>query len=166
MKDVILVLCNFFHLTATVIWIGQAVLSGLIYMPLFNQQLKGPALGAMMTGMIKKAGPWIIASIFVFIATGIPLTLWNENVSDPTHPWSMMIYIKHAFVLIMIVLAVYTGRVAFPKLQKAMSAVSSKEATPQPQVLAAMKRMKIIGRIVTLLGLIVLLITAIAEVVA
>lgn len=178
MSPVIIALLIWLHQLATVVWIGQLLLTGLIYMPLFAEQLKAPALGNMIRGMAKRAAPWIWASVVIFIITGVAMTLGKTRALGLTgfgHPWVLLILIKHVIVVVMIILAVYMQRVALPGLVGALTpeggpAGPPPEAAgegplpgPPPHVQAAIQRSRRTSMALMICGIVVLLLTAIAE---
>lgn len=175
--QLVVVLSIWLHLLATVIWMGQAILGSLVYMPILSQQLKGPALGAAMGEMARKIRPFIWGSIVVFIITGIPMTTGKMALLGLTgfgNPWSILILVKHIIVVVMILLAAYMDRVALPGLVEVLTAAAGppggaqagpppKASGPPPHVQAAIRRSRLGGSAVMVCGIVVLLLTAIAE---
>ena len=106
------VLLVWLHQLATVVWIGQLVLSKVVYMPLFAKQLEGPALAKMIGGMARRMTPLFWGSVAVFMITGVPMSVGRMSQGGVRHPWSVLILIKHAVVVLMIVLGVRTQRAA------------------------------------------------------
>lgn len=177
MQQVVVALSIWLHLLATVVWMGQAILGSLVYMPIFSQQLKGPALGNMIGGMARRIRPFIWGSIVIFIITGIPMTTGKMALLGLTGfsaPWSILILVKHIIVVIMIVLAAYTDRVALPRLVEVLTAAAGppggaqagpppQASGPPPHVKAAIGRSRLGGSAIMICGIVVLLLTAIAE---
>lgn len=175
--QLVVVLSIWLHLLATVVWIGQAILSNLVYMPIFSQQLKGPALGAAIGEMARKTRPFIWGSIVVFGITGIPIMTENEGylgLGNFGNSWSILILVKHIIVVVMILLAAYMDRVALPGLVKVLTTVAGppggaqagpppQASGPPPHVQAAIRRSRLGGSAVMICGIVVLLLTAIAE---
>ena len=148
------VLLVWLHQLATVVWIGQLVLTNVVYMPLFAEQLKGPAMGKMIGAMAKRVTPLIWGSVAMFMITGVPMTVGRMSQAGIGHPWSVLILIKHALVVLMIVLGVQTQKAA---------AGAPAPAGPPADVQAAIGRSRLTGTASMICGIIVLLLTAVAE---
>ena len=148
------VLLIWLHQLATVVWIGQLVLTSVVYMPLFAEQLKGPALGKMIGGMAKRVTPLIWGSVAIFMITGIPMMVGGMSETGVGHPWSVLILIKHAIVVLMIVLSARTQRAA---------AEAGAPAGPPADVQAAIRRSRPTSTALMICGIVVLLLTAVAE---
>jgi uncharacterized membrane protein len=142
------------HQLATVVWIGQLVLANVVFMPLFANQLEGTARGKMMGGMAKRFTPLFWGSVVIFNLTGIPMLIGGLDQVGISHPWSVLILIKHAVVILMIVL----GALMLGAAQKA-GAEAGQPADSQ----AATKRARLLSTISMICGVVVLLLTAVAE---
>ena len=132
MQQVVVALSIWLHLLATVVWIGQAILGSLVYMPIFSQQLKGPALGTAMGEMARKIRPFIWGSIVVFVITGIPMTTGKMGLLGLAgfgNLWSILILVKHIIVVVMILLAAYMDRVALPGLVEVIELIEIPRAS-------------------------------------
>jgi len=142
------------HQLATVVWIGQLVLANLVFMPLFANQLEPPARGRMMAGMAKRFTPLFWGSVVVFNLTGVPMLIGGMDQVGAAHPWSILILVKHAVVVVMIIL----GAITLGAATKAAA-----EATPTADSQAAGKRVRLMSTVSLICGLVVLLLTAVAE---
>jgi len=148
------VLLIWLHQLATVVWIGQLVLASVVYIPLFAEQLKGPALGKMIGGMAKRVTPLFWGSVAIFMITGIPMMVGRMSQAGIGHPWSVLILIKHAVVVLMIVLGARAQEAA---------AEAGAPAGPSAQVEAAIRRSRLTSTVLMIRGIVVLLLTAVAE---
>ena len=148
------VLLIWLHQLATVVWIGQLVLASVVYMPLFAEQLKGPALGKMIGGMAKRVTPLFWGSVAIFMITGVPMMIDGMSQAGVGQPWTVLILIKHAVVVLMIVLGVRTQRAA---------AEAGAPAGPPAHVQAAIGRSRLTSTVLMICGIVVLLLTAVAE---
>lgn len=154
MTQALVAILIWLHQLATVVWMGQLVLASVVYMPLFVEQLEGPALGRVVGGMARRVTPLIWGSVAIFMITGIPMTIGRMGQAGIGHPWSVLILIKHAVVVLMIVLSV--------SMQKAAAAAGAPEGSP-PQVEAAIGRSRRASSALMVCGIVVLLLTAAAE---
>lgn len=162
---ILLSIANWLHLLATVIWIGGMVLFPFVIMPAASQALgSGPNLGKLMGTLVGKYKPWAYVSIGLFIVTGIPMLLLNENyagLGNIDSLWTLLLAIKHVLVIVMIVIAVYTGEVVARRINRLMTGGGASEGPP-PE-LARLQRLQLKQAKVNLvLGVIVLLLTGIA----
>jgi uncharacterized membrane protein len=101
----------------------------------------------------------VYGSIITLVLCGVPLTLLNENyvsLGQFDNAWSQVVLVKHLFVTALVLLAVYSFEVLAPKVAKLAA------KGPSPQLLKAQKIQLRLASTGFVLGLIILLITAIA----
>jgi uncharacterized membrane protein len=126
----------------------------MVFMPLFASQLEGPARGKMMGGMARRFTPLFWGSVVIFNLTGVPMLIGGLDQVGVADPWSVLILIKHAVVILMIVL----GAITLGAAQKA-----GEEAGPPADAQAATKRARLMSTVSMICGIVVLLLTALAE---
>ncbi|MGD2145427.1 MAG: CopD family protein [Anaerolineae bacterium] len=154
MMQVFTALLIFLHQLATVVWIGQLVIGNVVFMPLFASQLERPARARMLAGMAKRFTPLFWGSVVIFNLTGIPMLIGGMDQVGIADPWSVLVLAKHAVVILMIVL----GALTLGATTKACA-----EETPPADSQAAGKRARLMGVVSMICGLVVLLLTALAE---
>jgi len=123
MKEVILALCYWLHLIATVVWIGGIFFILFITIPSAKQVL-GAEAGKLMGETAKRFTPAANCSIIVLIITGGVLTVVSRHFSgigNFYNGWSLGLIIKHVLVSGMIAVHFYRGLILAPKIAKTES---------------------------------------------
>ncbi len=171
--DWIVALVGFVHLLATVIWIGGVFFVMLVFMPAIGRHKElGPAAGMLTVEVSKRFMSLVWASILLFLVTGVPMTILNARFPgfvDISNPWSAVIFVKHIVFAVMVVGALAQtltirrmGRLLRPA-QTQTTAEKSMAAEVPPEMVK-LRRMQIaIGVTVFILGILALLLTAIAQ---
>ena len=153
MSTILIALSNWVHVLATIVMIGYYLFTGLIYLPIFERQLQPNALRDLLERASARLRPYFGGSLLVFLVTGTYLTLINEDYNGLGHffanPWSILIVVKHVLVLAFLALAMVSERAFLGKIndQRPMALV---------QFLWALN-------INTILGVVILLLTSIAQ---
>lgn len=123
MKEVILAVAYWLHLTATVIWIGGIFFILFIAIPSAKKVL-GPEAGKLMGEISKRFTPLVNYSIFILIVTGLALTGVNKQsigIGNSENNWTLTLTLKHLLVLGMIVVHFYRGLMLAPKIARTES---------------------------------------------
>jgi uncharacterized membrane protein len=154
MMQVLSALLIWLHQLATVVWIGQLVLANLVFMPLFANQLEPPARGRMMAGMAKRFTPLFWGSVVIFNLTGVPMLIGGLSQVGAGDLWTVLILVKHAIVVVMIIL----GAITLGAAAKAGAAEG-----PPADSQAGATRSRLLSTVSMICGLVVLLLTAVAE---
>jgi uncharacterized membrane protein len=153
MSNFLIALSTWLHSLATIVMIGYYIFTGLIYLPVFERQMRADALRDLLEQASARLRPFFGGSLLIFLVTGAYLMLINKNYLGLGNffgnPWSILIVIKHVLVLAFLALAVYSER-AF------MGQISDQK----PE---ALKRFRWSLNINTVLGVIILLLTSIAQ---
>jgi uncharacterized membrane protein len=161
MEDALLALLRWLHLTATVLWIGLAVSSVLVFIPLTRQHIPKSAMADYVADLRKRAAAVVWTAIAIFAASGFVLMLTAASFGGFSNyfanSWSILITIKHAVIGGMVVLVLYQFNSVMPRLETALRA-----GAPEANALAG--RQKSVAAWIAGLGILVLLLTAIAEV--
>ena len=155
MESLLLAGASWLHLLATVVLIGQYVLLALIYFPQFKTQLSGEALGIVLEGIGGRLRPFIGGSVLTFIVTGFYLMLQDpgyQGFGNFDTAWSIIMLAKHVLVLAFIVLGIYSERAL-------VGQVAATQGGP-----AAVARLGTALNAMLLLGVAILLLTALASV--
>ena len=152
---------NWFHLIATVVWIGAMSTNFLILLPSLNEALgPGPAIGKMMAAIMKRFRPIVYLSIITLTVTGSLMFYLNENYEGLLvfgNTWTIVIALKHVFVASLVILAVYSFEVLAPKVGK----LAAKGPSPE---LAKLQKLQLnLAKSGFALGIIILLFTGISS---
>ena len=84
MNPLILTLSHFFHLLATVIWIGGIILILLVILPSAKVALESaPVVGRLMQEITKRFTPMANISILVLIVTGVVFISHEKKLYRP-----------------------------------------------------------------------------------
>jgi len=152
MSQILIALSVWFHAMATVILIGHYLLLSAIYLPVLE---KGG--GMFLSQISKRSRPWMYGALVIFIVTGIYLMFSDPNylgVGDFGNFWSVMMLVKHLLVVGMIGLGFLFN--AFLRVGPMMASNNSAEL--------GIRRFRTYSSLMAILGLLVLLLTAPAQV--
>ena len=169
MSSIILIICTWLHLIATVVWIGHIVNSVILFGPLSKKYISESVYGDFLADYRRRDQPIAISAIAVFFVTGLGLMLLNAQYQGFGNPfansWSAVVFAKHIIVLIMVGLGVFMGTAIMPKLAESWSKLTA--AASHPAAHSPIARLERLRSLVTfsllLLGLAVLLLTALGE---
>jgi uncharacterized membrane protein len=147
-------LSTWLHVLATIVWIGYYVFTSLIFLPVFVRRMNANDLRDLLEQLSARLRPFFGGALLIFLVTGTHLMLINENYlglgSFFGNAWSVLIVIKHVLVLPFLVLAVFSER-----------AYLSQISDQKPQ---ALKQFRWAVNINAVLGMVILLLTSIAQV--
>lgn len=153
MSTILIALSNWLHVLATIVMIGYYLFTGLIYLPIFERQLQPNALRDLLERASARLRPYFGGSLLVFLVTGTYLTLINEDYNGLGHffanPWSVLIVVKHVLVLAFIAIAMYSERAFLGQI-----------SDQKPRALVQFRWALNIN---TILGVVILLLTSIAQ---
>ena len=147
-----------------VLWVGFAVHSALVFLPLVRRHVPPEAMGDFIAAYRDRASFVIWTAIGLFAVTGVSLFLFNKdyngNLWDVTaNTWTVFLTLKHTLVVGLVPLSLYMVNILMPKLAAALKSGAS-------EAKALAERQKSVAVWTALLGILVLLLTAIAEVLA
>jgi uncharacterized membrane protein len=121
-QNTILAISLFFHLLATVVWIGGLVITTLLVWPEVRNTLQNtPALYAFLNRLRKRFTPFSNLSLVVLIVTGMFQMSLNENYNgmmDLSNQWSVVIFLKHIAIVLMVLSGVVLQYGVFPALER------------------------------------------------
>jgi len=169
MGVILLSLSHFFHLLATVVWIGGMVMILLVILPGAKAALESaPTVGRLMKDIARRFTPMANISILVLIVTGIAITYQERNFSgflDFNHTWPAVMFLKHSFVALMIIIHFYRGLILNPKIGKlSAQADKSQKSSAIPSPVGKLQKFSLnLVKTNLALGMIVLLLTAISS---
>ena len=152
MSQILIALSTWLHALATIVLIGHYFLLSFIYLPVLAKN-NGQALGEIS----KRSHSWLYISLLVFIVTGIMLLLANPyylGVANFSNLWSILMLVKHVLIVGMIAIGFWFN--AFLRVGPLMSSGrGAAEATG---------RFRLYVNLMAICGLLVLLLTAFAQV--
>ena len=155
--DLLPVGATWLHLIATVAMVGYYAILCLLVLPVLRQVLSARELGETIAGVERRALPVIIGSLAVFLATGVYLMgadVRYGGVGNVTgSAWATLLLAKHLVVGVMVALGVYIDALIVRR-------ISPPEA---PDQTAAVRRLEVVAGVMTLLGALVLFLTAVAQ---
>jgi len=162
-------LLSFVHLFATVAWIGGIMFFGLVFMPLMAKRKElGPAAGRLSVDVAKRLSILVWGSFLLFLITGVPMTLNNPRFPefiDFSNLWMTTIFTKHIVVAVMVIVGIaqtFTIR-RMDHVLRVVKAQSSAEKQTSNEMTKLKRRQMALGFTGFILGMLVLLLTAIAE---
>lgn len=158
MDSLLLAGATWLHLLATVVFIGFYVLSGLVMGPA-AAQTSVKTRGSLTVAVYEKARPFVLGALLIFIVTGAYLTLVNPlyaGLMRFDNTWSSLILIKHVVVVLLVGVGIYLQRVPVEKMAAAV------EAGDERGIVLLAGRVRTLELVAALLGLVILLLTALA----
>jgi uncharacterized membrane protein len=154
MSNFLVAISTWLHVLATIVWIGYYVFTSLIFLPVFERQMQANALRDLLEQLSARLRPFFGGSLLIFLGTGTHLMLINENYLGLGNffgnPWSVLIVIKHVLVLAFLALAVFSERAFLGQI-----------GDQKPN---ALKQFRWSLKTNAVLGVVILLLTAIAQV--
>ena len=120
MREIILAVSYWLHLTATVVWIGGIAFILFIAIPSAKQVL-GAAAGKLLGEISKRFTPIANYSIIFIVVTGAALTGFNKQFSgigNFGNSWSLTLIMKHVLVFVMVAVHFYRGLILAPKIAR------------------------------------------------
>lgn len=152
MFQFLIALSVWMHAVATVVFIGYFVLLALILVPVLAQH--NPST---LSEISKRSRPWMYLSLLVFLVTGIILTLADPNylgLAKFDGLWAIIMLVKHVLIVAMIAIGFW-----FNAIQRVGPLMSSNRAPAQ-----AISRFRLYANVMAICGLLVLFLTALAQV--
>ncbi|HET7142743.1 MAG TPA: hypothetical protein VFI68_01880 [Anaerolineales bacterium] len=154
MSQILFSLSTWLHAVATVIFIGHYLLLALIYLPVLAKEQAG---GMILSAISKRSRSWIYTSLVIFMVTGSYLTIVDRNylgIGNFGNPWGVFMLIKHILIVGMIVMGFW-----FNAILRVGPLMSSNTGAEQ-----AILRFGLYSRWMAVCGVLVLLLTALAQV--
>lgn len=144
------------HSLAMIIFIGHYLLLAVIYLPAIRQGTLD-VTGPILSGISRQSRLWMYASIFVFFITGVYLMFADPNylgLGNFGNIWSAMMLLKHQLILVMMGAGFW-----FNAIWRVGPMLSSRNSAEQ-----AYSRFKLYVNIMAVSGVLVLLLTAVAQI--
>jgi uncharacterized membrane protein len=152
MSQILIALSVWLHALGTVVLIGHYLLLSVIYLPVLTSHN-----GNILSEISKRSRPWMYASLLIFMVTGILLMFIDPNylgVGNFSNPWAVMMLVKHILVVGMIVLGFWFN--AILRVGPMMGSNNSAEL--------GIRRFRLYSKLMAISGVLVLLLTALAQV--
>jgi uncharacterized membrane protein len=155
--DLVHVGATWLHLLATVAMIGYYAFLGRVVLPVLRRFVPAAELGESIAAVERHALPVIVASLAIFLVTGVYLMG-----IDPAYgglgkvtgsSWATLLLVKHLVVAVMVGVGVYLDAL----IMRRPPAGAEGQAPP-------MRRIEVAVAVMTALGVLVLLLTAAAQV--
>lgn len=154
MSAFLIAISTWLHALATIVFVGYYLFTNLIYLPVFESQMRANALRDLLERVSARLRPFFGGALLIFLITGTHLMLINNNYLGLGNffgnPWSVLIVIKHVLLLPFLALAVFSERAFLGQI-----------SDEKPE---ALKRFRWALKINTALGMVILLLTSIAQV--
>jgi uncharacterized membrane protein len=152
MSQIVTALSVWLHALGTVVLIGHYLLLSVIYLPVLAKNN-----GTALSEISKRSRPWMYTSLLIFMVTGIYLTIADPNylgVGDFGNFWSVMMLVKHLLIVGMIGLGFWFN--ALLRVGPMMSSNNNAEL--------GIRRFRLYSNLMAVSGVLVLLLTALAQV--
>jgi uncharacterized membrane protein len=104
MTQTLTALSFWLHSLAMTVFIGHYLLLALIYLPAMRQNALD-VIGPILSGISRQSRRWMYASLVIFMITGIYLMFIDPSylgVGQFGNIWSVMMLVKHILILVMI----------------------------------------------------------------
>lgn len=155
--DLLQVGATWLHLLATVALLGFYAILGAIVLPAIRGVVPDRELGEAIVAIERRATPLIVASLAAFLATGVFLMVTSPRYGGVGEvagsAWATLVLTKHGVIAIMVGIGVYIDALVVRGF-----------ATPgSVGQAAAVRRLAIASWAMTILGTVVLLLTAAAQ---
>ncbi|GAB4568767.1 MAG: hypothetical protein Kow0077_00190 [Anaerolineae bacterium] len=166
MNPLLLAISYFFHLVATIVWIGGLALLVLVVWPVAGQVLKDdPArLAAFLGALRKRFDPLANLSLVVLVVTGMIQTGGDPNYGGLLvfdNDWSRAILLKHIAIAGMVAAGIVLQLGVAPALERMALLRAAGEDDPA-ETARLLRRERRLNTLNLALGLLVLAFTAVA----
>jgi uncharacterized membrane protein len=153
MTTLFTVLSTWLHSLVTLIFIGYYIFTCLIFLPVLERQMEAERLRDLLKQVSARLQHYFGGSLLVFLVTGTYLMLINKNYRGLgqifANPWSILMITKHLLLLVFLALAILPERVFFDH-----------KSDDKPEAIKPFKLALIMNM---LLGMLILLLTSIAQ---
>ncbi|HET9587297.1 MAG TPA: hypothetical protein VFO91_00790 [Anaerolineales bacterium] len=152
MVQVLIALSVWLHALGTVVFIGHYLLLSVIYLPVLGEEH-----ATILSQISKRSRSWMYVSLLIFAVTGVYLTFVDPNylgLGNFGNLWGIMMLVKHVLILGMIVLGFWFN--AILRVGPMMRSNNSAQL--------AIRRFRLYSNLMAISGLLVLLLTALAQV--
>ena len=155
---VLLSILNWAHLFATVAWFGAITTNVFVLLPAVKGNLEPPVAGKLMGSVMKRLRVLVYICMAILIISGIFMTILSpqfEGSMKFESLWSIIAGIKHGFVVLLVVLAIYGFDGLAPKVAKAAA------KGPSPELALMRRKQMRLAACGFVLAVVILLLTAV-----
>ena len=152
MSSILIAISIWLHNIGTIVLIGHYLLLSLLYIPILKNEK-----ATILSEISKRSRLWMYASLLIFAVTGTYLTFADPNYlgfANFGNVWGILMLIKHLLILGMIVMGFW-----FNAILRVGPMMRSNNGAEQ-----AMLRFRLYANLMAILGVLVLLLTALAQV--
>jgi uncharacterized membrane protein len=165
-------LAYWFHMLATVVWIGGLAALSILVMPAARRSLDEKAYPAFLARLQRQLDPLGWASLLVLVGTGLFQMSANPNYEgflSVNNRWAAAILAKHLVFLAMTGVSAYLTWGLMPKMQRLALRLAAKQredgqpGDDLPEVRSLQRQEGLLLRLNLILGVLVLALTALAR---
>jgi len=152
MSQILIAISVWLHALATVVFVGHYLLLSGIYLPILEKNST-----TILSEISKRSRPWLYASLGIFIITGTYLMLIDSGYlgfMNFGNFWGILMLIKHILILGMVVLGFWFN--AILRVGPMMSSNNSADL--------GIRRFRQYSNLMAISGVLVLLLTALAQI--
>ena len=152
MLSILIAISIWLHNIGTIVLIGHYLLLSLLYIPVLKNEK-----ATILSEISKRSRLWMYVSLLIFAVTGTYLTFADPNYlgfANFGNVWGILMLIKHLLILGMIVMGFW-----FNAILRVGSMMRSNNGAEQ-----AMLRFRLYANLMAISGVLVLLLTALAQV--
>lgn len=157
MSQILIAVALWLHSLATFVFVGHYLLLALIYLPVLGKEEALKTTGPILSDISKHSRIWMYVSMLFFLITGIYLTFVDPNyrgIGNFSNTWAILMLVKHILILGMIGVGFW-----FNAILRVGPLMSSNTGAVQ-----ALARFRWQVNAMAILGVIVLLLTALAAI--
>ena len=154
-----------FHMLATVLWIGSLASLALVVLPAAQRSLDSRSYNIFLEGLQRRLDPLGWFCLAVLAGTGMFQLSVNQNYHSllaVDSPWAAAILLKHSVYFLMIVVSAYLTWGLLPEIRRAALRLSQGKDVPEMERIQ--RRSVRLLRLNLLLAVVVLALTAFARV--
>ena len=152
MSSILIAISIWLHNIGTIVLIGHYLLLSLLYIPILKNEK-----ATILSEISKRSRLWMYASLLIFAVTGTYLTFADPNYlgfANFGNVWGIFMLIKHLLILGMIAMGFW-----FNAILRVGPMMRSNNGAEQ-----AMLRFRLYANLMAISGVLVLLLTALAQV--
>jgi uncharacterized membrane protein len=151
-----LVIATWLHTVAFVIAWGYYGILARFVLPALKETTAGPVLGTSLAAIDRRAMPFVLLTVVLFLATGSYLLVTNpsyEGLGNFGSTWATLMLIKHGLIVVLIAVGV-TVHFMIDGVELAADDAARR---------AGARRLGLAAEIATVLGAVIVLLTAAAQ---
>ena len=153
-------------MAATIIWIGGLFYFGAILSPVLSKSSLLMENPWFLESIFKRFNPLAWLSLAILVLTGLLQMTTNPNYQglfEIESTWAQAILIKHIAIIAMVALASIQTWIVQPRLSRLLLVQAKSQELPTEEYSTLVRRTLYLSRFNLILGLVVLLLTAIAR---